>query len=162
MIEYDNNYLQLYEQFRKNSIHVINDATTIDYKTLFENNNVPISIDYLQIDLDITNNSTINTLIKLDEDIFDKYKFACVTFEHDKYFDNNNKTKEKSVEIFKKRGYICVFENINDNGNPFEDWYVHPDLVDMEYILKMQQLNCDKYKIINNLNSINWNEITYE
>ena len=37
MIEYENKYLPLYKQHRPNSIHIINDATQINYKNIFKN-----------------------------------------------------------------------------------------------------------------------------
>jgi phosphoglycerate kinase len=45
---------------------------------------------------------------------------------------------EKSREILINRGYIGVFYDIHniDPKYPFEDWYVHPDLVDNEIINK--------------------------
>lgn len=170
MIEYVPYYLELYKKYRKNSIHVINDATQVNYKNLLETNNFPLEIDYLQIDLEVNNGSTLATLEKLDNEIFDKYKFATITFEHDIYTDVNinnveYNTRTKSREIFKKRGYVCVFEDVNNQGiNPYEDWYVYPDLVDMNYIKELQIQNNKNYKITNipNINSINWEDIEYE
>jgi len=164
MVEYQESYLPSYKQYRPNSIHIINDATKIDYKNLFESNNIPLTLDYLQIDLEANNGSTIKTLQKLDEEIFDKYKFATVTFEHDIYHTNFDNTREKSREIFNKRGYFCVFEDINQNYiNPYEDWYVHPELVDMDYVQKLKETNNKHYKNLNihNINSINWEDIEY-
>ena len=157
MVEYSNEWLDLYKDFRKNSIHIIQDARTIDYKTLFEENNVPHNIDYLQIDLEVYNGSTYKTLEKLDNEVLDNYKFATVTFEHDIYnfpnnhyrrFSNNFKyTRILSRDIFKRRGYVCVFEDVGDKNyrNPYEDWYVHPDLVDMNYIRNLKEKNKDNY-----------------
>jgi|UniRef100_A0A6C0CBV8 hypothetical protein len=163
MIEYDNNFLPLYKQFRPNSIHVINDARAVDYKNLFEQNNFPTSLDYLQIDLEVTNGSTMETLQKLDNEILDTYKFATVTFEHDIYHTNFANTRLESRKIFKKRGYICIFEDINNRGvNPYEDWYVHPDLVNMEYVNKLIENNKSKY--VNHhitVKTINWQDIQY-
>ena len=96
MVEYDSSFLPLYKEHRNNSIHVINDATMIDYKTLFYSNNMPLTIDYLQIDLEVNNGSTLKTLEKLNNEVFDTYKFATVTFEHDIYHTNFNNTREKS------------------------------------------------------------------
>ena len=59
MIEYDKNYLESYLSTRPNSIHVIKDATEIDYLDLFKKNNVPETVDYLQIDLEVDNESTL-------------------------------------------------------------------------------------------------------
>ena len=164
MVEYDSSFLPLYKEHRNNSFHVINDATMIDYKTLFYSNNMPLTIDYLQIDLEVNNGSTLKTLEKLNNEVFDTYKFATVTFEHDIYHTNFNNTREKSREIFKNRGYICVFEDIH-NFSPeyiYEDWYVHPDIVDMKYVNQLKHNN-NKHYVYNNLNqkTINWKSIEY-
>ena len=138
MVEYDSKWLQSYKDTRPNSIHVIDDATKIDYKTLFVNNKVPHNIDYLQIDLDVCNRSTSDTLELFNNTIFDNYKFATVTFEHDIYSGDHFNTRQTSRNIFFKRGYILVFPDVKNGSNAFEDWYVHPDLVDMNYINKVK------------------------
>ena len=163
MVEYDASFLNLYKTHRPNSIHVINDATQVDYKNIFEKNNVPASLDYLQIDLEANNGSTIRTLQKLDNEIFDTYKFATVTFEHDIYHTNFENTRLASRDIFKKRGYVCVFEDINNQGtNPYEDWYVHPDLVDMNYVNNLIENNKQFY-VNHDLTgkTLNWQNIQY-
>jgi len=162
MVEYESSYLPLYKEHRQNSIHIINNATKIDYKNVFETNNMPFSFDYLQIDLEVNNGSTLKTLQKLDAEIFDTYKFATVTFEHDIYHTNFDNTRLKSRDIFKNRGYVCVFEDINNDGLPYEDWYVHPDLVDMNYVNNLIEINKTKY--VNHRitgQTINWNSIQY-
>jgi len=163
MVEYDEKFLPLYKEHRPNSIHVISDATIVDYKNIFETNNLPLSFDYLQIDLEANNGSTLKTLQKLDNEIFDTYKFATVTFEHDIYHTNYDNTREKSRDIFKKRGYTCVFEDINNQGvNPYEDWYVHPDLVDMNYVnelIEKNKTNFRDHRITGK--TINWEDIQY-
>src|SRR6056300_286294 len=85
MIEFDEKYLEQYKEHRKDSVHVIADATKIDYKKLLEDNDMPASIDYLQIDLNAGNGSTMKVLEKFDMEVFDNYKFATITFEHDYY-----------------------------------------------------------------------------
>jgi hypothetical protein len=47
--------------------------------------------------------------------------------------------------------------------NPYEDWYVHPSLVDMSYIDQLKQKNASKYRIANvpGMLSINWQDIEY-
>ena len=131
MIEYDKKWLNSYKKHRPNSIHIFNDATKINYKELFEKNRVPLNIDYLQIDLEAANGSTLNTLKKLNNEVMDKYKFATITFEHDIYRGDYLNTRIESRNIFKNKGYIRIFSDINDNGYVYEDWYVNPDLVDM-------------------------------
>jgi len=166
MIEFDKNYLEEYKTHRPKSVHVMEDATEIDYKKLLVENDMPKNIDYLQIDLDAGNGSTIDALQKMDDTILEEYKFATITFEHDVYCAGEYKsTREKSRGIFKKRGYVCVFKDVHDK-NPdvvYEDWYVHPDLVDMEHVNKIINMNEKKY-IKNNLTgySIDWRSIRYE
>ena len=132
MVEWAN-YLELYKQHRPNSIPVIADATKVNYRELLDSNNFPDKIDYLQIDLDVDNKSTLNVLLLLNETVFDKYKFATITFEHDIYTGNFYDTREISRRIFKERGYILLFPDVHvsyDNKViPFEDWYIHPDCI---------------------------------
>jgi hypothetical protein len=162
MVEYEESFLNSYKIHRPNSIHIINDARNVDYKNILEKNNIPLSLDYLQIDLEANNGSTIQTLQKLDNEIFDTYKFAVVTFEHDIYHTNFEDTRLKSRDIFKKRGYVCVFNDVSNHNNPYEDWYVHPDLVDMKYInnlIKNNKQNYTNHPIT--VTTINWNNIQY-
>lgn len=163
MVEFSPQFLPLYIEHRPNSIHVINDATIIDYKNLFEINNMPLSFDYLQIDLEVSNESTLNTLKKLDTDVFDTYKFATVTFEHDIYVGDCYNTRLSSRDIFKRRGYVCVFEDISNDNYPYEDWYVHPDLVDMNYVNNLIATNSKNYVDDPYTGKrINWKDIQYE
>jgi hypothetical protein len=134
MVEYDPVHLASYLEKRTKSHHVIQDATKIDYISEFQKANMPYAIDYLQIDLEVDNKSTLDTLIRLDETVFDTYTFAVVTFEHDIYRGDYFDTRRISREIFARRGYVCVFKDVGADGLPFEDWYVHPTLVDMSHI----------------------------
>lgn len=133
MIEYDKNFEILYKNECKNIVYVIGDARTVEYKRLFEENNFPKNIDYLQIDLDVNNRSTLDTLELLDRTVFDTYTFATITFEHDIYTGNFFDTREKSRYILKNRGYILVFPDVSvfyeGKDCQFEDWYIHPGLV---------------------------------
>jgi len=163
MIEYDPMWLPSYKAIRKNSKHVIKDATKIDYKKLLENS--PKDIDYLQVDVEAENGSTIETLEKLDNEILDSYRFAVVTFEHDYYRAGDYKdTRTKSRKIFEKRGYKKVFFDVNDNSPEvvFEDWWVHPALVDLNHVNLFIETNQKNYKP-NALTekSINWADLIY-
>ena len=139
MIEYDIGWLEQYQMDRPNSIYVIDDATTINYNELLQEKNAPTNIDYLQIDLEVSNRSTLTTLEKLNETIFSQYKFATVTFEHDIYDGDRYNTRLASREIFNNNNYVLVFPDVKNGDAPFEDWYVHPDLVDMDYINKIKR-----------------------
>ena len=145
MIEYDNKYLESYKQIRPNSIHVMYDSTKIDYLKLLQEVNAPFNIDYLQIDLDVENESTLNTLKLFDTYIFDKYKFATITFEHDFYRGDYFNTRYISRQILHKRGYVLLFPDVSvgvgEEYKPYEDWWVHPDLIDADYIQKHYNSN---------------------
>jgi len=164
MIEYDAEFLPLYVEKRPNSVHVISDATKIDYAALFTANNAPIQMDYLQIDLEVENGSTIATLEKLNKDVLDTYTFATVTFEHDIYRGDFFDTRMRSREIFASRGYVHVFTDIHNRtiDYPYEDWYVHPSLVDMDYVNTLMFENIVNYES-NPLTtrSIDWRRINY-
>jgi len=156
MIDYDQQWLSLYTLERPNSIYVINDATLINYVELLKSHNAPNNIDYLQIDLEVSNRSTLTTLELLNSTIFNEYKFASVTFEHDIYDGDKFNTRLASREIFLNRGYILVFPDVKNGQHPFEDWYIHPDLVDINYVNKIKtDQSLDYHDIINILNQNN-------
>ena len=141
MVEYDSSFLPLYKEHRPNSIYELTDARRVDYKSILDTN-FPTNIDYLQIDLDVNNKSTLDILILLNDTVFDKYKFASITFEHDIYTGNYFNTQNISRQIFKERGYILVFPDVSvfweGKYCKFEDWYVHKDLIDPDVINKIK------------------------
>jgi hypothetical protein len=133
MVEYDRAYEKLYTQHRS-SPYVIQDARTVDYSGLFKKYQFPVSIDYLQIDLEVNNGSTINTLKRLEATVFPTYTFSVVTFEHDIYTGDHFDTRNTSRLIFERNGYVRVFSDVKNQGNAYEDWYVYPANVDMDYV----------------------------
>ncbi len=159
LVEYDSSFENSYKISRPNSMYVIGDAQIVPYKEILDNYNFPKEIDYLQIDLDVNNRSTLNTLELLDQTVFDTYKFATVTFEHDIYTGNFFDTQKISREIFEKRGYILVFPDVyifyENRKLFFEDWYVHPDLVDINIINKIKsEISLSHEQIVNILKNI--------
>lgn len=157
MIEYDQNWISLYKIERPNSIYIINDATKINYIELLKEYNMPKNIDYLQIDLEVCNRSTLTTLELLNNTIFDEYKFATITFEHDIYDGDRFNTRLISREIFLNRGYILVFPDVRNGINAFEDWYIHPELVDINYINKIKSNESLEYNQIMTILDTNQN-----
>lgn len=172
MVEYDTNFRDQYKELRSSSHHVFQNATLVDYKKILGELNYPSRMDYLQIDLEPGNSSTLKALQLLDRTVFDTYKFATVTYEHDIYNQTSafSNTRDESRKIFERRGYVRVFSDVNNDGwqntasnkeklkngeavpivsypgtFPFEDWYVHPDLVDMDYIISLIEKNKNNY-----------------
>jgi hypothetical protein len=144
MVEYDGSFLKEYQEHRPNSIPIINDARAIDYVDELRKANFPRNMDYLQIDLDVDNKSTLDVLLKLSNTVFHEYKFATVTFEHDIYRGDYFNTRTLSRAIFESHGYVRIFSDVmislGHHGDvPFEDWYVHPALVDMDYVKRVTQ-----------------------
>jgi hypothetical protein len=129
------------------------DATKIDYIKLLNENYESTNIDYLQLDCDPPN-ITFDILTKIP---FDKYKFGVITYEHDHYNDNTGKYREKSREFLKEKGYKLIAGNISSYKDrcPFEDWWIHPELVD-ENIYKLfertddEPINGEKYMLTKN------------
>jgi hypothetical protein len=153
MVEYTDDFTELYKAHRPNSYHLIQDATRINFLDEFKKIDMPAAIDYLQIDLEVDNRSTISTLENLDTQVMGTHKFAVVTFEHDIYKGDFFSTREISRSIFNRRGYLRVFSDVMNSNNPYEDWYVHPDLVNMDYINKIKRTDSIEYtdivKILN-------------
>jgi hypothetical protein len=151
LVEYEKKWELSYKIARPNSIPIMADATTIDYEKVLSDNNFPENIDYLQLDLEVDNQSTMITLEMLELGVMPTRKFAVVTFEHDIYRGDYFNTRKHSREIFERNGYFRVFSDINcPAGVPFEDWYVHPDLVDMDYINKIKDLPHKDHKTLLN------------
>ena len=166
MLEYDKQTFEaLYKQHRPNSEYLFGDAQQHNYREIFDTYNVPQNIDYLQLDIEPPE-KTLNILKSLNEQVMNDYKFAVVTFEHDYAHRQNIIPRNESREIFKNRGYHLVFGDIC-NKKPrwvYEDWYVHPDLVDMDYVQALQSKNRSQYgggfKEITS--TLNWEDIIYQ
>jgi hypothetical protein len=152
MVEFDPKFAAGYRQHRPNSAYIIGDAQQVNYREFLDAHNFPEQVDYLQIDLDVNNRSTLNTLELLDRTVFDKYKFATVTFEHDIYTGNHFNTRDLSRQIFAGRGYVLLFPDVSlfhlGRESVFEDWYVHPDLVDPAFVERLQQSQSMNYQAI--------------
>ena len=119
---------------RKNPC-VLKDALTVDYDELLSNMEYGNIIDFLQVDLEPAD----ITYKALEVIPWDKYKFRVVTFEHDYYNDETKTIRDKSREFLQSKGYELIVTNIApDTLRVFEDWWVHPDLVDKDMIAKLK------------------------
>ena len=78
--ELDDSKVEFFNLRRKNKC-ICTDATSFDYKALFDERNYPKQIDYLQLDIDPCE-ATFETLKKLP---LDDYRFSVITYEHELY-----------------------------------------------------------------------------
>jgi hypothetical protein len=123
---------------RKNLV-ACGDATDVDYEELFtEVGFTNTDFDYLQVDCE----PSAVTFAALKKIPLDKYRFAVITFEHDSYNDGPE-VRDASREFLTDLGYKLVGSNISvDEEHPYEDWWVHPELVNMEVAEKF--INTDE------------------
>jgi len=129
-IDIDENKIENFKK-QRSAIAIAADALKINYNNLLTQN----TYDYLQIDCD----PAITSFKVLKKIPLERVKFAIITFEHDKYCDENKDIQELSRKYIESFGYVLVVNNIaEDDWSSFEDWYVHPDLVDKDIIEKMK------------------------
>lgn len=121
------------------------DATTIDYKTLFDKSNISTQTDYLQIDVDPPEVS-LQVLKRLP---LDTHRFSVITFETD-VWQGDTAIAEESRQILKSHGYQLVVKNVaccnkDDTGKltwyPFEDWWVDPLVISADKIKQFIHLD---------------------
>jgi hypothetical protein len=125
-------YAEGWKQNRPNSILQIGNAVEIDYQKLLNNNNAPMVIDYLSIDVDPPTTLSLEALyavFKTDR------KFNVITFETDYGGDvecnfTRQGTREDSRKFLLERGYKLIKE-IYDIGKPWyhvDDLWVHESI----------------------------------
>ena len=123
-LDFNPKFVQDFHSARKNPI-VQGDATKFDYLNEMKMLDFPYDIGYLQIDIDPSHQS----LLALFQIPFSRFRFAVITFEHDLY-RSNYRIAKISRQKLRAEGYHLVVKNVlAGKGKPFEDWWVHPDLV---------------------------------
>lgn len=133
-IDINNDEVRKFSQERDNEV-ICADATMLDYDEVLGSMK---DIDYLQIDCD----PPYVTLAILKRIPFDTHRFATITFEHDTYVDIEHDVKEKSRKYLRSKGYKLIASDIAFNHkDSYEDWWVHPDLVDKKISRKMKDVS---------------------
>lgn len=136
-IEIDAKYIPMHVASRKNKV-LCCDATKVNYDVILSEIAVDGVVDYLQLDCEPAK-STFEALLAIP---FDKYKFAVITYEHDYYVDITRTYRTKSRNYLKSLGYVLVANDISADGiSNFEDWWVHPELVDATILEKMTDVS---------------------
>lgn len=136
-LETNSNFVYEYSTERKNPV-LCENALTINYKKLLSTYFQTKEIDYLQLDIEPAKN-TFECLLNIP---FDEYKFAVITYEHDYYVDVTKSYRDKSRKYLQMMGYQLIVNDISPDGiSNFEDWWVHPDLVDPKIIEIMKDVS---------------------
>jgi len=112
---------------------VVADATKLDFGLLPDGD-----YDYLQIDCDPSQTS----LLVLKRIPFHSHRFAVITFEHDYSNGDDPTARDESRRYLRSLGYVLVVSNVAVNRwYSFEDWWIHPDLVDGRIVERLTSLS---------------------
>ena len=144
-IEINNDLVNKFKTHRSNTI-ICADASKINYEKLLNSLNMDNNFDYLQLDCEPAS-KTFEILLSIP---FDKYKFGIITYEHDYYLDMTRSYKQKSRNYLQSIGYKLIVNDVSaDDDTSFEDWWIHPELIDYSKIDLINQIkninNIEKY-----------------
>lgn len=153
-IEFNEHCVNDYKFHRPNANVLHANALLLNYSKLLKKYFADQTIiDYLQLDIEPSAN-TYEALLSIP---FDEYKFRVITYEHDHYVDVSGSYRDKSREYLTEMGYELVVSNVaEDDESAFEDWWVHPDLVDRSIVNIMKATddsvkNAGKYMLCGEL-----------
>jgi hypothetical protein len=124
-VEINGNLVAEYNKVRKNPCFQ-GDAVVFPYELhldkMLEGSN---RIDYLSLDIE-PGIQSYNCLLKIPHE---KFRFSVITFEHEMYREGPQ-VRDMSRKFLADLGYQLVVGNVMNLGNPYEDWYVDPTVVD--------------------------------
>lgn len=121
-----------FKENRRNTI-ICADANEIGYPDLFDKHCVDPVVDYLQIDCD---EASIEILKKLP---LKTHKFGVISFEHDCY-RLGTEIRDEARALLKQHGYVLLVNDVSFTEIcSYEDWYVHPDVVDIDPLMKSKR-----------------------
>jgi GR25 family glycosyltransferase involved in LPS biosynthesis len=143
-IEIREDLCKMFAEQRKNQI-LCKDATKINYEKLLDEMNVGTDLDYLQVDCE-PSKTTFEILTAIP---FEKYRFAVITYEHDHSVDITSSYRDKSRRFLKSYGYELVVKDVAFNDEyTFEDWWIHPDLVNPDRVNQMKSVDTDVTNVV--------------
>lgn len=136
-IEWNKELANSYAAARKNQVlHV--DALHTDYDKLLSEISRDGIVDYLQLDCEPAK-TTYDIMLKIP---FNKYRFAVITYEHDDYVDMTGQYRQLSRDFLTSKGYELIVSDISPDGiSNFEDWWVYPELVDTDILIRMKDVS---------------------
>ncbi|HEY5236714.1 MAG TPA: hypothetical protein VIJ14_11090 [Rhabdochlamydiaceae bacterium] len=130
-IDISDDHKNLWQMTRRNTL-LIEDATKSDYRTMLKS--FPKEIDYLSIDIDRHYDLVLQRIP------FDEHIFKVITIEHDFYgFGDEFRQKERS--ILAPLGYYLLCPDVSNQGNIYEDWWIHPSAFPEDVLAKLLSLD---------------------
>ena len=132
--ELDADKVAFFNTIRENKCQC-QDATRFDYDVLFLERNYPPQIDYLSVDIDPAD-QTLRALQRLP---WDRYRFSVITFETDIWHDGAD-VQDEQINFLEGLGYEMVVRNVANERNPYEDWWIDPQVVDANIVKKFKQV----------------------
>lgn len=133
LFDYESSWKQITEANRTSKF-ICADVSTYHWDNFLANEQlIGSTIDYLSFDVD---EASLATLRRFP---FEKIKFNICTIEHDRYRFGNDVASEMR-NIMNKYGYKIICKDISNQGNPYEDWYVHSSYMSQSQI---QDLYCE-------------------
>lgn len=117
---------------------------------LLDEHNAPNILDFVSLDLD-GRDCRLFCLKNID---LNKYKIRCICFEHDQYDPAVGPDIQiEARKYMRENGFELVCGNVSYRGWKFEDWFVHPLLVDMEQINKIKCEDTEYVEIFRKLSA---------
>jgi len=124
-VEIDENFQGEFVLQRGNECHLA-DATDFDWASAIKDKGWKKKrFDYVSIDCEPPN----ITLKALENLPLDEYRFSVITFESDLYA-YGEECRDIQRRILNDLGYQIVARDVANGGNPYEDWWIDPQVID--------------------------------
>ena len=124
-VEIDENFQGEFVLQRGNECHLA-DATDFDWVSAIKDKGWKKKrFDYVSIDCEPPN----ITLKALENLPLDEYRFSVITFESDLYA-HGPECRDIQRRILNDLGYQIVARDVANGGNPYEDWWIDPQVID--------------------------------
>lgn len=100
------------------------DVTKIDWRKFVLTHT--LAFDYLSLDVDYVSHGVLLEMLVAG------IMFRVATIEHNDYnYPDGTGPSWATRALLKAKGYVVIAQDVTNNHAKFEDWWVHPDLVDM-------------------------------
>lgn len=110
---------------------VVADAVTLDFKTFFEEKNVPGIVDYLSVDVEIEGQRYLSLVSCWKAG----REYKIITIEHDSHIGYSESERKPQRDFLHQEGYFLLFGNVkNKDGASYEDWWINPKFFNFEKI----------------------------